>query len=501
MIKVMVIDDKPPILRTVCDKIEAINPHFSVEATANNGREALEYLEKRKVDVIFVDVSMPVMNGLELLEKINERKISVIPVILSGYKEFEYVRRAYASHAIDYLLKPLNENELKLLLNRIESEFQKKQFEENAQNFELALSGKRNADIKSTEGWCLLLFTVGNSQIYFAGNEWNYAEMFHTIDLEKEIGQLVDPMSFWVVDGRSINEKLVFIKKGREPKFKDINGILEKIRVEGIPLTGVYCKTGICMSDIYTVYCGMEKYTWDNMFFLRSALFAFDINHMKTERLNYDMNSSTESLVKECVGAGPEKIFSALAKMIESFLSYPVSYKEAVKQIRYFFSRLCKESSVNSDYIEIEEDIQYILGNCYTAEAILEEFHFLIDENFGRDVRGEKDKETLAREVKHFLDENYKRRISNQDLTEVFGFVSSYISSIFKIYYGKTPMDYVVECRMEEGKRLLRRGDMKIKEIADRLGYEDSLYFSKVFKKIEGISPKEYMNRRGNNII
>lgn len=57
-------------------------------------------------------------------------------------------------------------------------------------------------------------------------------------------------------------------------------------------------------------------------------------------------------------------------------------------------------------------------------------------------------------------------------------------------------MDYVVECRMEEGKRLLRRGDMKIKAIADRLGYEDSLYFSKVFKKIEGMSPKQYMNKR-----
>ncbi|HJB96417.1 MAG TPA: AraC family transcriptional regulator, partial [Candidatus Mediterraneibacter intestinigallinarum] len=142
------------------------------------------------------------------------------------------------------------------------------------------------------------------------------------------------------------------------------------------------------------------------------------------------------------------------------------------------------------------EDIQYILGNCYTAETILEEFHFLIDEKFGRAVRGEKDKETLAREVKFFLDENYKRRISNQDLTEEFGFVSSYISSIFKTYYGKTPMDYVVECRMEEGKRLLRRGDMKIKAIADRLGYEDSLYFSKVFKKIEGMSPKQYMNKR-----
>lgn len=63
-------------------------------------------------------------------------------------------------------------------------------------------------------------------------------------------------------------------------------------------------------------------------------------------------------------------------------------------------------------------------------------------------------------------------------------------------YNGKTPMEYVTERKMEEGKRLLRQGNMRVKEVAEQLGYEDSLYFSKVFKRMEGISPKEY-SRRG----
>lgn len=92
MIRVIVIDDEPPILRTVCDKIEATNPHFRVEATANNGKEALLYLEKRKVDVLFVDVSMPVMNGLELLEKINERTARFILPEMSGIMQRCFIR-------------------------------------------------------------------------------------------------------------------------------------------------------------------------------------------------------------------------------------------------------------------------------------------------------------------------------------------------------------------------------------------------------------------------
>ena len=63
----------------------------------------------------------------------------------------------------------------------------------------------------------------------------------------------------------------------------------------------------------------------------------------------------------------------------------------------------------------------------------------------------------------------------------------------YKQYYDVTPMDYVVNRKMEEGKCLLKHSKMKVKEIAEELGYEDSLYFSKVFKKAAGMSPKQYM--------
>ena len=65
--------------------------------------------------------------------------------------------------------------------------------------------------------------------------------------------------------------------------------------------------------------------------------------------------------------------------------------------------------------------------------------------------------------------------------------------SIFKTYYGLTPMDYLVKTRIDESKFLLTNSSLKIKEVANEVGYEDSLYFSKVFKKITGVSPKEYI--------
>ena len=92
-------------------------------------------------------------------------------MILSGYKEFDYVRRAFSNHVTDYILKPLNDNELKMLLCRIRKIIQKKRFEEHAQDFELALSGKERKSEGKSEEQCLLLITVGNGKDGFIETE------------------------------------------------------------------------------------------------------------------------------------------------------------------------------------------------------------------------------------------------------------------------------------------------------------------------------------------
>ena len=112
---------------------------------------------------------------------------------------------------------------------------------------------------------------------------------------------------------------------------------------------------------------------------------------------------------------------------------------------------------------------------------------------FGIAMYDSGDKKIIALKIKNYLDEMFRTNITNQLLAARFGFVPSYIVSIFKTYYGLTPMDYLVKTRIDESKFLLVNSSLKIKEIASEVGYEDSLYFSKVFKKITGVSPKEYI--------
>ncbi|MCR4745761.1 MAG: response regulator [Lachnospiraceae bacterium] len=118
--RIMIVDDEPFIREGFKKLLEMADADLSVAAELGNGREALEYLEKNKVDLIFADIKMPGMTGLEMVEKIREKKLSDAEiVILTGFADFEYARRAMKLGIRDYLLKPVQLNELKKLLREI----------------------------------------------------------------------------------------------------------------------------------------------------------------------------------------------------------------------------------------------------------------------------------------------------------------------------------------------------------------------------------------------
>lgn len=497
-IRVMVVEDEPPIQRSICKKIETVNGNFQVVAAVNNGKEALRYLEKNPVDVLFVDMNLPVMNGQELLKCVAKQGINVIPVVLSGYTDFSYVKGAFISNAMDYLLKPLKDSELRLLLERIEEKFSKQQFEEKAQKLEEALEGPKPPEeqekkAKTGQEYCMLLLTLGNSFGASGESDLNYGGMFGRMSLKTEMAHVIPGKSFWVVDGKNVNEKLIFIRKENEPDVNRFRQVFRKPDYAPLNLTAVYYCEAVDISEIFSVYRMLQKYTDQHRIFLKDALFVYRSGSLQTEVP--DPRKELDRLLLQCGNVGPEQLFEVFSRLLKSLTEHPVTHREAVRHIKYFISKLCSKHPGHREYFELEDEIQFILDHYYTEEEIRKEFQFLFRDAFGSASGDFKDKSLLADKMKIYLDENFRTNITNQLLAERFGFVGSYLSSIFKSFYGFTPIDYVMQKRIGEGKRLLKTGDMKIKEVAGQLGYDDSLYFSKVFKKVTGMSPKEYVQQ------
>ena len=119
-INVIVVEDEKRIAKNIAKLIEQTNSHYKVLEIFHNGEDAWDYIQKQPPQVVFTDISMPVMDGIELVNRIHESMSFIRCVILSGYADFTYARSAIRYGVEDYLLKPINPTELQEALTRIE---------------------------------------------------------------------------------------------------------------------------------------------------------------------------------------------------------------------------------------------------------------------------------------------------------------------------------------------------------------------------------------------
>ena len=118
--RVIIAEDERLIANNIAKHIENENPGFKVVGIYSNGKDALEAIRKQPPDVVFTDISMPVMTGLELAYEIHQSMNNVKCVIITGYADFDYAKEALHCNVADYLLKPLNKEELNKVLKKIE---------------------------------------------------------------------------------------------------------------------------------------------------------------------------------------------------------------------------------------------------------------------------------------------------------------------------------------------------------------------------------------------
>jgi two-component system, response regulator YesN len=118
-IPVVVAEDEELILKDIIKKIQKVDSVFIVVGAAQNGKQALEMVENFSPDLLFTDIRMPVVDGLELLKSVTLNYPYIKTVVISGYSEFEYAKQAIKYGVNDYLLKPLELEELRKALTKI----------------------------------------------------------------------------------------------------------------------------------------------------------------------------------------------------------------------------------------------------------------------------------------------------------------------------------------------------------------------------------------------
>lgn len=274
--------------------------------------------------------------------------------------------------------------------------------------------------------------------------------------------------------------------------------LFQEVQRPDVPVTLTISRKAAGLGELYPIYHKMRVFTQDNMIFCRGSMLIYNGDQMA--RMEMDRREEIKDAVLRCrQNPSVQTIYEELYRLLAEAIKRPVKYKTALARIRFFFSELFFQVPARKKYYEIEDDMNFILQNYYDIGKMEAEFKFLIDSCFGNAAGSGKDKQQLAGEIKEYLDENFHRGVTNTQISEKFGLVPSYLSSIFKEYYQVSLGDYVIKKRIEEAKRLLSHPGMMVKDVAEYVGYSDPLYFSKAFKKVTGISPREYVKHCGEH--
>ncbi len=510
MEKLLIVDDEEWILDGLKLMLPWEEMGIILTDTAENGLEAMDIIEKQSPDIVLTDVRMPLMDGLELAEKIYTRGISCEVIIISGYADFEYAKRAVAYNVSAYLTKPVQRAELdetvretiKKLQTKREQEVIVKQFRENEENDKLShyyLNEKSHRKLEVGKEYLTVVFQAsllrqkkdtgedaGGVFLRLAKNEnWNQGQgvFFRNHSNPNQYILIIGfrkESSYENVYKKIMHDFESFLLRAR--KEMDIEGIIGV----GEP----YANTALSFKSYL-----QAKFIVENMQSSRECRLVTISQFEKAYSgvcVDYDEINNLITAVEYGNRQMTGKIFGALAeKWKRRNDDSLIAIRMNIQEIIVLLSKIMIK--YGSSMYELNREYADIFGQIWmiTSKEKLMELSMLLTEavtDYIDTVRNE-GKEPVTLQIKRYVDEHFSDPLTLSDMAKQYYVNAAYLSRAFKKETGTNFNDYVRKLRMEKAIMLLRSTDMKIYEIAQLAGYDNVNYFMKKFQDDYGVTP------------
>lgn len=489
LIKVLVAEDELPLLRGIKVMVERLNSNFEVIMCAKNGKEAIDFLKSNNVDVVFTDINMPLVDGLEVLDYVGKNMPQTQSVVISGYNEFSYAKEALKSGAKNYILKPIDQQELVVLLEQLEHEVERRKYEFQKNVLKDVIYSAKGSNNKFSDVeriyiavFCVGCYQDGDSEELIPGSEF-----WENRNLEEETMRLLPgKQNIWWFTKYQMNERILLITSKEDFSMKSfIANYVHTFNRNQTLLTAAYIERSVAMKEIPHACRGLRRKIRDNLVFGKSSIIneksnlnCLNLNLAQKETLHYiSKNGKTNEL---------EKFFNEI-------LGYLNSYSFTQKELESYLEKIFYH--LNTNEISEAEEIQEIVRNVISYSKDVEQLitnSLIVARDFLNTVEPA-DNELLMKKIDDYILKNINLPLSTKMLSAEFGLVAPYLSKLFKDYKGLTPSQYIQKLRLDSAKSLLSKcPDLLAKDIAEILGYASPLYFSKAFKKNVGMYPSEY---------
>ena len=531
MQKVVIADDEPKVSRLIRELIRWDELDLQLVGICPDGQKALSLIQSEKPDIVITDIRMPVLSGLNLIKSAFEENLPIHFIVVSGYRYFEYAHTALKYGVEDYLLKPIDEEELNAALKRIcTEENEKKQEKAYLSSMERKFSGSRY--ILHREWAESLMNPTAQSLLSVSSAEYGldfqpgvYLALAVKADRQPDVARSPE-------QEKMLQEKMIqAIEKDFRPLVSELAVVPEKAQKllvflnyteqnqaavqQQVFLFLTHLKN--CANDFsgYTVSLGISSAAKD---LEQAGTLLLEAQQVLDQRIlegtgiclrngggkslrrpqeqaaevirvkGNNVLKAAETLQPEQLANGivgcfaeaegetvPGCTYYALSgQLIETFLSGTGGEKDE------WLKTSCDECRERAENCTSVRRLREELTGGLTG--VLQQWKARLQEQERRPVQ----------EAIRYIRRNYAEKITLENAAAASGFNANYFSDLFKRETGRNFTDYLVDVRMNAAKELLRDSTKTVYEVADSVGYKDSKFFSQQFTKTVGIKPTEY---------
>lgn len=528
--RIMLVDDEEEVRKAIIHKMAWEELGFTVVGDAENGEDALEKLEQLEPDVVITDIRMPYMDGLTLTARIREKYPSMKILIFSGYDDFEYAKQAIKLNVTEYILKPVNGEELAVILKRIRD------------NLDEEIEQRRNIDLlrENYLGSLPILRELFLNELVRRTADVAVIEPrlreygIDILDARKWLSAVIHVERVERVETQalSLHQELIPISvRGlvedclkpycRFAIFTSLEGITviaaidkENTQTGLINLFGDICKEsrrllevsitigvgGSCdtLRDIAVSYqAAVDALGYRAIVGEGKTIYIHDVEPVNRGKLQFQVKDEEELTAAVKFGSREtiENMLRKLSACMDDAKVHARQYQLYMLAIANCLFRLVQQYDLDIDALfDTKEQYEVIReGNCNRKEFA--ERIIPVACRMNEAMNRERDNTTrrIIEEAKGYIREHYSDpELSVEMLCRHLHMSPAYFSTVFKKETGQSYVNYLTEVRLKKAVELLNETDDKTYMIAQKVGYQEQNYFSYVFKKKYGVSPTKY---------
>jgi two-component system, response regulator YesN len=517
---VMLVDDEMFVRKGLRNLIDWESLGYAVIDEADNGEDALTLIKSKKPDLVITDIRMPVLDGLELIGQTLKLHPDTSFIIISGYNDFSYAQQAVRYGIHDFILKPIDEEELTETLKRLSSKIARNKLLGNQRAdllkeriVESLIRG--DFDKELAEGWAKELSVAHSNEIYYAFIEVN--DVYTGSTPHSPEGSMKERVAFALQHSCAADSGVEAFVKEHHGRFGflvageqaraaagDLDSFAKTLQRElsemldavvflyfGKPIRQL---TELGESYLAAKEALQYKFVLDeDKFVTYDSMQAHSVHYQPIDDAIY------RQLMEQIEERNVEGIMNGAAALFQSFRDKRY-VSEAVKSaigsiVSGVIALIHSMEGDERGMATLERIVSWQDQNVSPAELKRLLTEFLLE---SADLIAKLRKECVKggiQKIKAYIEAHYHENISLKSIAAVFYMNPVYLGQLFKKTYGVYFNEFVLQLRIAEAKKLLRQTDLRIYEIAEKIGFSNADYFVTQFEKLEKLTPSEYRNK------